>query len=164
MEQVYIGIDPAFREKGIGFCMLEGSVVTFKKYSINELLNSIANNELVNAIVCVENSNIQSTTFSTYHYEKLVKSKKYTIKSALSLCQRQSRDVGKNMATSEIICRMLDFRCKKLVEVSPKEKGNKWEKGDIVFRCIDRNKWSSNKKKLNQDDRDSFKLMLIGRK
>ena len=161
MEQIYIGIDPAFRDKGIGFCMLEGDHVTFKKMSINELLNCIANNEFVNAIVCVENSNLQSTTFSTYHYERLVKSKKYSMKSTLSLCQRQSRDVGKNMATSEIICRMLDFRCKKLKEVSPKDKGAKWEKDDIVFRCINRNGWKSNKKKLNQDDRDAFKLMLI---
>lgn len=126
MNRIYIGIDPAFREKGIGFCMLEGNQVTFKKYSINELLNAIAGKEFINAIVCVENSNMQSTTFSTFHYEKLIKSKKYSTKSTLSLCQRQSRDVGKNMATSEIICRMLDFRCKKLIEESPKGKGAKW--------------------------------------
>lgn len=145
-----IGIDPAFREKGIGFCELEGNTntVTFRKKRLSELLNEISAGHYINAIVVVENSNLQNASFDISGNKKVV--------------ARKSRNAGANQATSEIICRMLDFKCHKLHELSPKGKGSKWLDNSMVLAVAKRKGWTLSKKRLSQDDRDAFKLMLYG--
>ena len=144
-----IGIDPAFRQKGIGFCELYGNQVTFKKYSINELLTEIVNGHFKNSIVCIEDSYIQNCSFD-------LTGKKAEI-------ARKSRNVGMNQAVSSILCRCLEFRCLKLVRLSPREKGSKIDNTVVTDTC-NRKKWVTNKKRTNQDDRDAFKLMEIDEK
>jgi len=146
---VRIGIDPAFRKSGIGFCMQEGKQVIFKQYSIIELLNDINAGCFKNTSVCVENSNLQNTSFD------LVGNK--------SVVARKSRNVGANQAVSQIICDAIRFKCAKFLEISPLKKGEKDLDDSSATTTCKRKGWEMNKKRLNQDDRDAFKLMLLAK-
>jgi hypothetical protein len=144
-----IGIDPAFREKGIGFARLDTKtkIVTFEKYSITELLKAIYQRQYSNCYVCVENSNLQNASF---FYKGNVK-----------VVARMARNVGANQATSQIICDALQFNCLKVLGISPKSKGKKIESTNLIQGIARQKGWELSKKRLSQDDRDAFMLMSI---
>ena len=146
---IRIGIDPAFRQKGIGFCILDGKEVIFKQYSIIELLNDINAGCFKSASVCVENSKLQNTSFD--------------MAGSKSVVARKSRNVGANQAVSQIICDAIRFKCAKFLEISPLKKGEKFLDSSIIEGSCKLHKWTMNKKRLNQDDRDAFKLMLLAK-
>ena len=160
---IRIGIDPAFRKSGIGFCMQDGKQVVFKKYSIIELLNDINAGCFKNASVCVENSDIQSFKFKLKNMIFSYKQKGYQAERLYNLCSEYGARVGKNQAVSEIICDAIKFKCASLYEVSPKGKGAKEIDTAFVKNICERKGWTMNKKRLNQDDRDAFKLMLLAK-
>lgn len=144
-----IGIDPAFRKSGIGFCIRSEGNIEFRKYSVLELLKQINLGEFQNDFVAVENSNLQKTSFDR--------------RGSKAVIAKKSRDAGKNMAVSQIICDALELRCKNLIQVSPKQKGAKFLKSKLVYDICKSNKWEieGNKAKaMNQDDRCAFKIML----
>ena len=144
-----IGIDPAFRENGIGFAELDTETrhITFEKYSVNQLIGKIYKREFINSIVIVENSNLQNTSFD--------------LRGTKSVVARKSRNVGCNQATSQIIFDALQFQCHKRIELSPKDKGAKFLKDDLVKGIAKTREWELSKNNLNQDDRDAFKLVEI---
>lgn len=160
---IKIGIDPAFRKSGIGFCMQEGKEVIFKKYSIIELLNDINAGCFKNASVCVENSDMQSFKFKLKKMTSFYRNKGYQAERIHNLCAEYGARVGKNQAVSQIICNAIKFKCASLYEVSPKGKGSKDLDDSSVFSTCEGEGWSMNKKRLNQDNRDAFKLMLLAK-
>ena len=149
MESRKIGIDPAFRESGIGFCIRNGKDIDFRKYSFLELIEQINLGAFQNDIVAVENSNLQSVSFDR--------------RGSKAVISRKSRDAGKNMAVSQIICDALESRCKRLIQVSPRQKGAKFLESRLVYDICKSYSWQIVGKKakaMNQDDRCAFKIML----
>jgi len=129
--------------------MQDEKEVVFKKYSIIELINDINAGCFKGASVCVENSNLQNATFNMIGTKAEV--------------ARKSRNVGANQAVSQIICDAIRFKCAKFLEISPLKKGHKDLDDSSANSTCKRKGWVMNKKRLNQDDRDAFKLMLLAK-
>lgn len=155
----YIGIDPAFRENGLGFVEKRDDEIIFRKMSINELLTNIEKGIYKHCVVGIENSDMQTFKFKLdatikYCQRKGLKGRRRDAVIAESMAR-----VGKNQATSQIIVDKLKFNCIKVVEISPKEKGSK-EGKDWYEEVIRLRKWKANKKRTNQDDRDALKVLI----
>lgn len=149
-ELKYIGIDPAFRKNGIGFCLLDGNTVTFYRYSIAELIEAIMKTDGEGYVVAIENSNAQNASFD--------------MRGNTAVVARKARNVGANQATSEIFCQLYDYQKAHVIEISPKDKGGKWLDDDIIKTIAKIEKWKLSKSKLSQDDRDAFKILHMGYK
>jgi hypothetical protein len=96
---------------------------------------------------CVENSNLQSTTFA-----------KYVAGNNPAQLMRISRNVGANQAVSQLIVDLLHDRNMDVLEVSPERKGKKWtkEQAESVAK-----QYAIELPRTSQDDRDAFKLAII---
>lgn len=159
MSKMYIGIDPAFRQSGFAVCIIDddnatANFIIFKNGLVDFMFWVMQVSEQTaqgTNFVGVENSNLQDDTFDKGG-NKYVTAKK-------------SRDVGKNMATSQNvmdICRVL-FGENYVFELSPAQKGAKI-KDDKIFRAI------ANQEKLEllnykgiiseQDKRDAFMMAV----
>ena len=117
---VIIGLDPAFREGGFGAATIENGVVTFgtiKNFAdFLRYCDSAAYFCGYNVLWCVENSNLDNTT-----YEYLRGGNTRTL-------MAKSRDVGKNQAISQVVCDYLvkKFGAERVTAISPRQKGAKW--------------------------------------
>ena len=155
--KAFVGIDPAFREYGVGICILiegeSGIKVSFPKYRNTwDALNAI--NDLArmaygwdDTFFAVENSNLQNSTFS-----------KYVFGNNPAQLMRISRNVGANQAVSQLIVDLLHDRNMDVLEVSPERKGKKWtkEQAEQVAK-----QYGITLPRTSQDDRDALKLAII---
>ena len=146
----YIGIDPAFRERGFAICIIdEVKDVDFKIFhSFLSFLDWIVAAP-DNVIVCIENSNLQNATFNMNGNKAQVAS--------------MSRDVGKNMAASQytVDSCVKFFGDENTLELSPKEKGAKIKDNRIILGMGKKEGHTFMKKTFNQDERDAYKLAYL---
>jgi len=171
---VFIGIDPAFRKSGFCLCCIDtkDNTVSFKTFK-NRLMDfmSWVKNDAPNkddCIICVENSNLQDEFFYTHRAVKggalLTYSQSKAIKSRpLSQAEsnKSNRDVGKNMATSQMTVDFLGIFDFKVIDLSPKQKGTKLN--EFQFQQIAKQNKHSVPKTTTQDERDAYKLALIAK-
>jgi hypothetical protein len=150
-DNLYIGVDPAFRDNGFAMCIIDKSdnTIYFKMFK-NGFLDFVSwflHDSPDRAIVCVENSNLQNETFN--YYKKASRKQVETI----------SRKVGKNQAISQCTVDILSTKYK-VIDCSPKMKGAKWN-NTTYQSVLNQYKHKTNKKTSNQDERDAYKLALI---
>ena len=147
--KLFIGIDPAFRQGGFLVAIIDRSDNTVNYISCQngfiDFYKWFNSESPTDAIVCIENSNLQNTTFNG-HKNK-------------NVAARMSRDAGKNQAISQITVDLCKTKYK-VIDLSPKSKGKKWTnkeyKGVLKSEGL-----SVSKKTSNQDERDALKLALI---
>jgi hypothetical protein len=138
-----IGIDPAFRKSGFGVALLDDGVahpIHIKTFiDFFEWVRTFDFSEV--AYIAIENSNLQNTTFRADRFHG-----------------RISRDAGKNMAVSQMVCDYLRFHLPQvtIIELSPKEKGAKINQ--VMMEKVMSGYWIV-PRKTSQDFRDA--LMLI---
>lgn len=155
--RAFIGIDPAFRDYGVGICILvegqNGLKATFPRYRTTwDALNAIADiarhaDGMGDTFFAVENSNQQNTTFQKYMGGKNV-----------AQLLRISRNVGANQAISQLIVDLLKGYDVELLEVSPERKGSKWTKEHAAMVA---KQYGIELPRTSQDDRDALKLAII---
>lgn len=147
---VFIGIDPSFRKDGLGVAFLNGNSVVFEKRTLIEFLEVLFTHSLENWVVCIENSNLTNATFNP--------------KGSLNVKLKRSRDAGKNQAVSQLIFDICKDRAKEVIQVSPKQKGAKWTQNKTMLAVAKTENHRFNKTRFNQDERDAYKLLLIGKR
>lgn len=145
--KIYVGIDPAFRDKGFTICIIdtEDNSVLFKKFKMFKdfcfwVIYEAPPKEDV--IFCVENSNLTGASFD--------------LKGSAAVIARKSRNVGMNQAISQNTVDILlafDFY---VVDLSPKDKGAKYT--DYIFRSVAKSNNHKVPKIVSQDARDAYKL------
>ena len=148
---IKIGIDPAFRVDGFGLAIYDTKEKTmgfrnFENFVV--FLGWLNSEESPEAATCIiENSNLQNCTFDK--------------KGSRDVISRKSRNVGANQAVSEltvIACKM-KYGEKAVIQISPKNKGIKWN--EPTFQAVLKlMAITSEKKSHNQDDRDAAKLAV----
>ena len=151
----YIGIDPAFRLNGfalatinaqnktISYNQFKGGFIAFYRWLIAEAPTP------ENCIICVENSNLSNRTFD--------------MRGTRLVIARKSRDVGKNQATSQYVVDLCKVRGYKVIDMSPKGKGQKWN-SVTLGRVLKTEGITQADTRTNQDKRDGAKLALIADK
>lgn len=146
-----IGIDPAFRKGGFCVCVIdEDSTARFTTFSgLVAFVKWLYWEAPDQAIVTVENSNLQNKTFD--------------MSGSKAEVARKSRNVGCNQAISqEVVNFCIDkYGEENVNNISPKEKGAKLT--DVQFKSIATMK----RHKLarytgSQDQRDAYKLAIFG--
>lgn len=145
--KIHIGVDPAFRKNGMSVCILSPNEEPYFKTfsSFLAFYGWVAFGDAPkSAIWCVENSNMQDSTFN-------MKGNKQQI-------AKTSRNVGKNQAVSQITVWLLQshFGKDSVLSISPREKGRKLNAAE--FKAA-----SGLKIRSNQDERDAWKLARIAR-
>lgn len=149
---LFIGIDPAFRAGGFSICIIDTSenTITFKTFKNGFLgfCDWFLNESPAAAVVCVENSNLTRATFD--------------LKGSKLVIARKSRNVGKNQAISQNTVDLCKTKYH-VINCTPKQKGKKWNK-DIFNTVLIKEGHRTNKKRTNQDERDAYKLALIALK
>ena len=150
--KIFIGIDPAFRANGFAIAIIDttDNTVLYKVFKDGFLgfTSWFLNDSPDNAIICVENSNLQKATFN--------------MRGSKNEVARKSRNVGKNQAISQCTVDLCRLKYK-VVDCSPKQKGGKWNK-EQYDSAMKREKHTTTKKTSNQDERDAYKLALIALK
>ena len=151
----YIGIDPAFRMNGfalaiinaqnktISYNQFKGGFIAFYRWLVAEAPSP------ENCIICVENSNLTNKTFD--------------MRGTRLVIARKSRDVGKNQATSQYVVDICKERGYKVIDMSPKNKGQKWN-SVTLGRVLKAEGLTQADTRTNQDKRDGAKLALIAYK
>ena len=140
-----IGIDPAFREDGMGVCVLQDRRALFPKIEgflhLQEWLRDQAPRP---ARIIIENSNLQNASFD--------------LRGNRSVIAKKARNVGTNQAVSQLIvdfCRQL-FGTAHVIEVSPQQKGSKWcQRTALAVAATNGHELP---KRLSQDKRDAYAL------
>ena len=150
--KIYVGIDPAMREKGFRICCIDttDNTAVFKKFKafkdfIYWVLQDAPSKD--ECIFCVENSNLINANFD--------------MKGSAAVLARKARCVGMNQAVSQITVDILTANGFLVVDLSPKEKGVKFT--DHIFRSTAKSEGHKVPKVVSQDDRDAYKLALLAR-
>lgn len=169
-----IAIDPAEREYGTGWIMLDiqSKVITrraiknfIKALEALENLHAYALENNLHILWVVENSNLQDAVFFEKGYELKIKAieraKKRTFnnheKHALML--NFAQDTGKNMATSQHICDYLQSIGCNVVQISPKAKGRPFTEAEAKLDARS-SKWTL-PEKLSGDELAALKLLSL---
>lgn len=146
-----IGIDPAFRRGGIGVCVIApDGTVTFPRFGVKahgrgvwELGDWIRFDAPANAVVFIEDSNLQNATFD--------RTGNHNVQA------RKSRNAGCNQAVSALIVERARARWGEAVHaVSPYDKGAKRTKE--LTRAIAQSAGHELPAKFRQDDADAYQL------
>jgi len=152
METCFIGIDPSFRKNGFAICVIdEDLTANFIKFIDVHGFVCWLIDAPHNAFYCIENSNLQNETFD--------------MSGSKSIIAKKSRDVGKNMAISQItvdIC-MQKAGKENVLELSPLQKGKKITDNSIFLNIAHQERIKLlNYKGLKgeQDERDAFLLAI----
>lgn len=146
-----IGIDPAFRKAGFAICIIDEQCevqgTMFKSFLEFLMWLTTPGKAPENAIIGIENSNLQNVTFD--------------MKGTKGMIAKKSRNVGANQAASQYtvdLCRW-KYGEDSVFEISPKEKGAKWNQR--TFRAIGASNKHSFVGRFNQDQRDAYQIALI---
>jgi len=150
-----VGIDPAFRQRGFAISVIdEDNTVDFKVFA--SFLNFMdwaeeARQNSIAPFFCIENSNLQENVFFD---------KTGTVPERLA----KACSVGKNQAASQYTVEYLIkyFGDERVFELSPKQKGAKIETDNRIFAIGKTYGHVFLKKKLNQDERDAYKMAYLG--
>jgi hypothetical protein len=149
-----IGIDPAFRKAGFAICIIdtegEAQGKMFKSFLDFLRWLTTLGEAPENAIVGIENSNLQNITFD--------------MKGTKGMVAKISRNVGANQAASQYtvdLCKH-HYGEKSVIEISPKQKGAKWSQA--VFRAVAKSEGHKVVGKFNQDQRDAYQIALQAKK
>jgi len=149
-----IGIDPAFRQNGYAACIIdEAATVSFRMFfSFLDVLDWVEELKTLDAkpFFCIENSNMQDASFD--------------LTGSRAEVAKKARNVGKNQAASQYT---VDLMCKnfgedKVYEISPAQKGEKIAFDNRIFAIGKTYGHVFLKKKLNQDERDAYKMAYLG--
>lgn len=171
---LWIGIDPAFRANGYTIAIIDATDSTVRfiqfKNGFIDFIGWFLHESPDQAVVCVENSNLQNKTFKVAEKKSAIKkqmmrkgkSAKQAEIIADSSLHKMSRDVGKNQAISQNTVDLLMYKYP-VVDISPKDKGAKWDQQRFEIE-LKKNKHIVNKKRSNQDERDAYALALIALK
>lgn len=145
-----IGIDPAFRMNGLGVCVIDPngnvSFPRFKKRGMVEFVRWLYNEAPQEALVFIEDSNLQKVTFDR------------TTKGGSR--DQINRNIGKNQCRSvDIADFCIDKWGKKCVNaVSPQQKGAKWSQP--IFLGVAKQNKHELPEKYRQDDIDAYQLAV----
>lgn len=143
-----IAVDPSFRKRGLGVCILNEGALTFLTFDkFVDFIYHFIVNDYSEYLAIVENSNLQNVTFLKGIREK-------------NVAMRRSRDAGKNQAVSEIAIDILERECSRVVGISPKQKGAKITNDGFLLSILRSHKISVKEKRLNQDKRDAVQLLI----
>jgi hypothetical protein len=148
---IFIGLDPAFRKNGFAICCIEGQDLYFKKFkNYTHFLGWLYHDRPDKAFCCIENSNLTDATF--YRGGNMQSRMK------------QSRNVGKNQAASQIATDLLKivYGEENVHDISPKQKGKKWTK--TYIQAIARQNKHTIPNQISQDHIDAYQIALIGQK
>jgi len=156
---IYIGIDPAFRTNGFAICIIdEEDTVSFKNFrnGFREFIRWVMDDAPTNAKYCVENSNLQNSTFD--------------MRGSKGVVAKVSRSVGKNQAISQLVVDLLEeyFGERNVYNIRPKEKGKKITDLALFDAYVESNghegkMYGYKRLKKQQDERDAYKLAIIAR-
>lgn len=150
--KIFIGVDPAFRQNGFAIAIIDktDNTVNFKvfKNGFLDFTSWFLFDSPDECIICVENSNLQNSTFDMSGNRREL--------------ARKSRDVGKNQAISQCTVDLLKTKYN-VINCSPKDKGKKWNHSQYKAE-MQREKHTTIKASSNQDERDAYKLALIALK
>lgn len=150
----YIGIDPSFRKGGFAVCVIDEANearFTIFKGGLLQFIGWILHDAPDEAIVVVENSNLQNITFD--------------MSGSKASVARTSRNVGANQAASQYTFDICYFRYGKTAyQISPKEKGAKRSDDTVKRIAKSFNHTLTNYKGQvsEQDKRDAYCLAIIG--
>lgn len=149
---IFIGIDPAFRKDGFVICIIDYSdnSVVFKPFiSFKDFISWVILEapDPEDVVFCVENSFLINASFD--------------LKGNRQVLARKARNVGMNQAVSQNTVDILMAHGFKVVNLSPKQKGEKYT--DITFRNIARANKHQVPKTVSQDKRDAYKLAGLAR-
>ena len=120
----------------------------FSYYS--DFLRFVMNVKYSPSAIVIENSNLQKAIFN--------------YKASKSILYKIARNVGQNQACSQItldLCKEL-FIDSDIHDISPADKGGKWDKETFISEITNRGHIYEGVS--NQDQRDAYKLALIGLK
>lgn len=159
----FLGIDPAFRKNGFAVCCLDMTDRTARFLTFHSPLDFylwVISDEAPDpqsVVVCIENSNLQEQTFARYFQMQAGKIPSQAVLLA------KSRDVGKNMAVSQITVdaakRVYPGR---VIDISPERKGRKWEYTHFQrYVQADRVELLGKVTKSEQDKIDAYQLASI---
>jgi hypothetical protein len=150
----YIGIDPAFRKAGFAICIIDktGEAQGKMFQSFLDFIQWLTTPDEApqNAIVGIENSNLQNATFDMSGTKGMV--------------AKRSRNVGCNQAASQYtvdFCRWW-YGKDRVHEVSPRHKGKKWTQTE--FRQVAKQEGHTVVGRFNQDQRDAYQVALIAKR
>jgi len=152
IKKLFIGIDPAFRQKGFAMAIIDNNTkeASFKMFrnGFLDFCRWLDNEppEIKDTVFCVENSNLQKATFDMRGNKNVI--------------ARKSRNVGKNQAASQYTVDILKAKGYEVLDISPKDKGGKWTEDGFKW-VVKSKKILLTKAKPNQDERDALKLALI---
>ena len=142
------GMDPAFRKKGFGLCILEqGSDPYFKLFKdYVHFISWTINDSPEKAFWVIENSNLTNATYSKYGNGK-----------------QASRSVGKNQAASQICVDFFRVQYGKdyVKDISPKEKGKAWT---VAWAKTVARQEGHKITNINQDQAVAYQLALRAKK
>lgn len=154
---ILIGVDPAFRRDGFRACVVDYTDRTVRFLSFDSVLHwdrwlrsdDAPAPDINRVVVVVENSNLQNSNFDK--------------KGNVDEVQKKGRNVGKNQAVSELaVSAAIDRYGKRyVIAKSPLEKGGKWNLQQA--EAVARQERLSLPKRPNEDERDAFKLALMGK-
>lgn len=149
----YIGVDPAFRDYGFGVAIYDD---TAKHLQLMRLKGFLEFQRFFDgfdgkAVFCVENSNLQNTTFAKVRNAAMAK--------------RLSRNAGANQAVSQLTVDWLRAKFGKgaVVELSPKVKGAKHSAAALELMCKAAGIACGSLKGEPQDALDALLLIIIAK-
>lgn len=148
---IFLGFDPAFRKNGFAICSIEDKDVYFKRFkNYTHFLGWLYHDRPDMAFCCVENSNLTDATFNRG--------------GGIASKMKQSRNVGKNQAASQIAVDLLRivYGKENVVDISPKQKGKKWPK--MYAKAVAKQEKHVLPSKLNQDEIDAYQIALIAKR
>lgn len=147
-----IGIDPSFRENGMGICRMyiDEKDVKMTFVYVQNVIDALGIFEKAaiitsDVVFVVENSNLQNVTFAKY-------------KGSLHELQKISRNIGANQAVSQLIVDYLRAKSCEVVEVAPDVKGRKWSQHEC--KAVAKEYGIDWPERTSQDKRDAFKLAI----
>ena len=149
----YIGIDPSFRKGGFAVCVIDEeseACFTIFQGGLLQFIGWVLNDAPDEAVVAVENSNLQNITFN--------------MNGTKAEIAKRSRNVGTNQAASEYTYQICKYRYgKNAHEISPKDKGAKRTHDTIKMLAKSLGHTLTNYKGLEgeQDKRDAYSLAII---
>lgn len=170
MEHCYVGIDPAFREDGFCVCVIDTEkTVRFMifKDGLLSFISWLLYDSPDKAFCCVENSNLQNSTFAVGAMLKRVRGimAAGVVQRMLMEAAKISRNVGANQAASQYTHDLCRSRWgDNSFQVSPREKGAKRTHAAVMLIAkSEGHVFGKDYRKGSQDMRDAYCLALLAK-
>lgn len=153
LKNIIIGIDPAFRKQGFSLAIIDidRSVRFINLKEPEHFIGWFLHESPEVAKIAVENSYLQKKVWRVKGYD-----------SPFAAAEK-GRKVGLNQGISEMTVRLCisKYGAENVLNHSPQQKGAKWVNDSFVKGVARAYELKIDKKKLSQDDRDSFKMAIL---